>query len=100
MEGQRGDEVDDTVRNLGGDSDEVGVAERRGVGQTVESAGQRLDLTSVTHGVERPAVDASPKGFGHPQDVAVLSESLFRLLNIGYTAFAGFDLHVRINSSI
>jgi hypothetical protein len=91
VECQRGDEVDNAVRDSGRYGHQVRVAQRRQIGKTKKTARQHFDLSRVSHRVQSAPVDPLAESIRHPQDTAVPTKRGFRRSNGASISFLTLD---------
>jgi hypothetical protein len=74
MEGERRYEIDHCMRDFNRHGNQIGLAERRHFSKPVKTSRKLLDLSGVTHRVQRIAGDSAPNNIGHPQDSTLLTK--------------------------
>ena len=74
VEGQRGDQADDPARNLHSHRDEIGVPQRRQIGEAVKAPAQARQAPRIAHRVERFGVDAEAERIFGSEHTSVLPE--------------------------
>lgn len=74
--GQRRNKTNDGVRITQADGHEIGIADRREIGKTIEAAADLLDGTPFFEGIERIAAEAVADRFAHAELAAVGAENV------------------------
>lgn len=75
VKGQRGDQADDARRDLHGDGDQIGVAQRRQVGEAVKAPAKGRKAPGIAHPVERFGVNAEAECIFRSKHTPVLPEN-------------------------
>jgi hypothetical protein len=74
MEGERRYEIDHCMRDFHRHGNQIGLAKRRHVSKPVKTSRKLLDLSGITHRVQRIARDSSANDISHPQDSTLLTK--------------------------
>ena len=78
MIGKCRDQTNNTIRDFGGDSDEIRVSEWRQITKAIHTARELIEDSRISHPVQNPWVYAKVYGLACAQDTAVLAEHTLR----------------------
>ena len=74
VKGQGGDKADDTARDLYGHRDQIGVPQRRQIGEAVKASAEAREGPGIAHPVERFRMNTEVQRVSRSKHTAVLPE--------------------------